>query len=150
MVFAPGCTQQPVMENDAGHAVETPAQKRDANPVRHDLEPLTKRFPNLGSPVSASWVSGNMGDSRVPGPSLYWIDAVVELAPDTASQLAEKFAPQATSTGPDVWQSLAGDVPQGEFLASEALNMAFTSQDVKAKAFLSQNTPVLVLTAMGE
>ncbi len=130
--------------------MQTSAQKRDANPVRHDLEPLTKRFPALGSPVSASWVSGNMGDPDVPGPSLYWIDAIVELTPETARQLAEKFSPAPTSVQPDVWTTLADALPQGQFRASDALDMAFTSNQVKAKVFLAENAPIVVITAMGE
>ncbi|MCL2490908.1 MAG: hypothetical protein FWF36_09375, partial [Propionibacteriaceae bacterium] len=46
---------------------------------RTDLEPLTKRFPLLGSPVAAIWYSGQMGDDSIPGPTTYWIDAVVTL-----------------------------------------------------------------------
>lgn len=131
------CTGQSVIE-------------RDANPVRHDVEPLLKRFPELGDPVSASWVSGDVGDARVPGPSLYWIDAVVELVPETARQLVDDFAPEPMSGRPDVRQSLDGALPHGQFLTGEALDVAFTSPQVRAKAFLAQDVPVILITATGE
>jgi hypothetical protein len=142
MAAMPSCSHQP--------AVEATAQKTAANPVRHDLEPLTKRFPALGNPVSASWVSGTMGDSRVPGPSLYWIDAVVELTPETANRLAQTFAPTQTTIRPEVWTTLNDVLPHGQLLSSEALDAAFTSQDVNAKVFLAQDAPIVVITALGE
>ena len=150
VVFAIGCTHQPSVKGEREHALGTPAQKNDASSVRHDLEPLTKRFPAMGDPVSASWVSGNMGDSRVPGPSVYWIDAVVQLRPEAANRLRQEFAPQSTTKRPNVWASLTSELPQGPFLSSEALNSAFASQRVRAKVFLSENTPVVVLTAKGD
>ncbi len=64
--------------------------------MRTDLEPLTKRFSALGGPVSATWMSGTMGDARVPGPSTYWLDAIVELAPMRARDLRRDFTPKPT------------------------------------------------------
>jgi hypothetical protein len=82
--------------------MNAPATKSKSNPVRHDLEQLTKRFSALGLPIDASWVSGGMGDPGVPGPSLYWIDAIVELKADTASDLEARYRPVATTATPDV------------------------------------------------
>ncbi|MED5814211.1 hypothetical protein VST63_17750 [Mycolicibacterium sp. 050232] len=130
--------------------VNAPAAKTTSNPVRHELEPLTKRFPALGAPVSASWVSGDMGDPEVPGPSLYWIDSVVELNPAVAEDLKAKYRPVPTSAQPDVWQSLRGALPAGGYLASDQLNSVFTSTRIKSKAYLAENSPVIVVTAVGE
>lgn len=130
--------------------VNAPAAKTTSNPVRHELEPLTKRFPALGTPVTASWVSGDMGDPRVPGPSLYWIDSIVELSPTVADDLKVRYRAVPTTNQPDVWETLRADLPQGGLLGSEQLNAAFTSTRIKSKAYLAENSPVIVITAVGE
>jgi hypothetical protein len=130
--------------------VETAARKHTNNPVRHDLEPLTKRFPALGTPDAASWVSGTMGASDVPGPSTYWIDAIVELNPATATQLSAKYKPIPTTARPEVWNTLTPMLPGGGYLTSDALDEAFASARIRAKVFLAEQASVMVLTAMGE
>ncbi len=130
--------------------VTAPAGKTTSNPVRHELEPLTKRFPALGSPVAASWVSGDMGDPEVPGPSLYWIDSIVELTPSTADDLKTKYRPIPTTNWPDVWESLHDLLPQSGYLSGPQLDAAFTSTKIKSKAFLAEDAPVVVITATGE
>lgn len=131
-------------------APNAPAAKTTSNPVRHELEPLTKRFPAIGSPVNASWVSGDMGDPRIPGPSLYWIDSIVELNPSVADDLKARYRPMPTTDRLDVWESLRADLPLGAFLASGQLDAAFTGTTIKSKAFLAEDAPVLVITATGE
>jgi hypothetical protein len=130
--------------------MNAPATKTTSNPVRHELEPMTKRFPALGSPVSASWVSGDMGDPSVPGPSLYWIDAVVELKAETANDLKARYQPVPTSAMPDVWNTLSQMLPKGGYLTSEQLDAAFTTAKLKSKAFLAADAPVIVISAIGE
>ncbi|WP_155946631.1 hypothetical protein [Mycobacterium sp. URHD0025] len=127
-----------------------PAAKTTSNPVRHELEPLTKRFPALGSPVAAAWVSGDMGDPDVPGPSLYWIDSIVELTPSVAEDLKTRYRPIPTTNQPDVWETLRADLPHGGFLASDQLDVAFTSTRIKSKVYLAADAPVVVITATGE
>lgn len=131
-------------------AVGTIATKHSPNPVRHDLEPLTKRFPELGSPVAASWVSGDIGDPGVPGPSTYWLDSIVELSPTTVADLKTRYKPVPTTAQPDVWETLAGALPAGDYLTSSALDEAFSSTKIRSKAFLAEQAPVLVLTTLGQ
>ncbi|WP_131810515.1 hypothetical protein [Mycolicibacter sinensis] len=128
----------------------TIATKHLPNPVRHDPEPLIKRFPKLGSPVAASWASGEMGDPRVPGPSTYWLDSIVELNPTTVADLKARYNPVPTTAQPDVWETLAGALPAGGYLTSSALDEAFSSAKIRSKAFLAERAPVLVLTALGQ
>lgn len=54
------------------------AQKSGDGVLGADIEPLTKRFAELGTPVKVHWKSGTLGSDAAPGPSSYWIDAVVE------------------------------------------------------------------------
>ena len=144
------CVPQPRHSRSTETSVQTPARKTTKNPVRHELEPLTKRFPALGSPISASWVSGDMGDPEAPGPSMYWIDAIVELTPDAVTALKSKYQPVATTTRPDVWNTLVPMLPAGVYLISSALDEAFTSTKIRAKAYLAEQASVIVITSMGE
>ena len=127
----------------------TPATKTTHNPIRHDLAPLTTRFPALGDPVSASWVSGDLGDPRAPGPSLYWIDAVVEITPGTVDALKAKYHPARAGRQPEVWDTLREHLPSGEYLTGDALNAAFGTK-THAQVFLAEHEPTVVITATGE
>ncbi|ORX18771.1 hypothetical protein AWC31_12350 [Mycolicibacterium wolinskyi] len=91
-----------------------------------------------------------MGDPRVAGPSLYWIDSVVELTPGTASDLKQRYQPAPSNEAPDVWNTLRGSLPTGGYLTSPELDAAFTSTKIKTKAFLAEHDPIIVLTAVGE
>lgn len=96
-----------------GFSPNAPRGQENSNPVRHELEPLTKRFPALGPPVAASWVSGDWGSPRMPGPSLYWIDAIVEVSSATADGLEASYRPVPTANQPDVLETLRGRLPPG-------------------------------------
>ncbi|BBY56595.1 hypothetical protein H7J07_03910 [Mycobacterium koreense] len=131
--------------------METAARKStDNNTIRHDLEPLTKRFPALGTPDAASWVSGVMGDPRMPGLSTYWIDAIVDVNPATMTELKSRYQPVPTTARPDVWNTLTGLLPAGGYLANDALNSAFATQQSRAKVFLAEQVPVVVITSISE
>ncbi|WP_156750324.1 hypothetical protein [Mycobacterium sp. 852013-50091_SCH5140682] len=147
-VAACGPTAHSPQQRDA--SMNAPASKTTSNPVRHDLEPMTRRFPALGSPATASWVSGDMGDPSVPGPSLYWIDAVVELTAETANDLKQRYQPVPTTAAPEVWNTLTEWLPKGGYLASDQLDAAFTTTKLKSKAFLAADIPVVVISAIGE
>lgn len=75
------------METNPGSA-EMKAAKTGDGKIRNELDPIVKRFPMLKNAKSIQWTSGVMGDPAMPGPSLYWIDAVIR--PDAA--LLEKSA----------------------------------------------------------
>lgn len=126
-----------------------PATKNTHNPVRHEFAPLTTRFPALGTPIAASWISGDMGDPRAPGPSLYWIDAVVELSPATAAELKSTYHPGPSGHRPEVWGTLQDQLPPGDYLTGDALDAAFRTK-TQAKVFLAEDEPTVVITATGE
>jgi hypothetical protein len=127
-----------------------PAQKTGTNALRNDSAPLHKRFPLLGQPLSAKWMSGTMGDSRVPGPSTYWIDAIVRLPAEQAATLRHQYALKTTaaSTAPDLAPGLREHLPRPPWEAGDALNSALSQQGWSVKAYLSADD--LVLTALGE
>ncbi|MCV7386144.1 hypothetical protein H7K14_20235 [Mycolicibacter longobardus] len=143
------CTPHTHDSHGGEAALGTIATKNAPNPLRHDSEPLTKRFPRLGSPVTTSWVSGDMGDPRVPGPSTYWLDCIVELAPATIADLKARYRPAPTTVHPDVSGTLAGVLPAGSYLASGALDEAFSSTSISSTVFLAEQAPVIVISALG-
>lgn len=126
-----------------------PAQKNGSTQLRHDLEPLTTRFPSLGAPLGATWLSGTISDSRAPGPSTYWIDAVVQLAPAQAAALRANFALHDSGKRPDLLPELRGTVPAGPLLTSDDLDRARTSGNWGVTVYVDEGSPTVVITAIG-
>lgn len=145
------CNDDP--SNQRGEPNVTTSQRNAASEVRHDLEPLTKRFPILGTPTSAAWVSGTLGDDRVPGPSTYWIDAVVQLPPEKIAALVAKYGTENTGAQPAVDEALKDLVPQGSWLTSPGLEKAprlpEQSGTWNVSYFISQGSSTIVLSAVG-
>jgi len=81
---SPVTVPTPTLSETSTQAV---AEKSGTGERRNDVEPLVRRFPLLGQPVAAVWYSGTMGSDDAPGPSTYWIDAVVTVDADTAHQI---------------------------------------------------------------
>lgn len=124
------------------------AQKNGTGELRSDPAPLLKRFPLLGRPARVQWMSGTTGDARVPGPSTYWIDALVQLQPEDAARLRRLHQPQADAALPEVVEGLRPLLPAGPWSRSAALDAALSQQGFVARAFLSGDH--LVLTALGQ
>lgn len=97
-----------------------------------------------------SWVSGDMGDPGLRGPSLRWIDAGVDMKAETASDLKARYQPVRTTATPDVWNTVTEMLPKGGYLASDQLNAAFTAAKVKTRLLLAADAPVIVINAIGD
>ena len=119
--------------------------------VRHDLGPITSRFAELGTPVSASWVTrdSNAPGDRVPGPTDYWLDAVVRLDPVTWLRLKTQYDPIEQGHRPEVQELLRSQLPKGPFLTSGALELAFTTPSLASYAYLDAEGNNLVLLSTG-
>jgi|SRR6478735_153593 len=141
-------TSSPTPPNDRTRSTVSATTKTGTGEVRHDLDPLTKRFTALGAPVSATWMSGTLG-GEAPGPSTYWIDAVVRLTPDAASAL-RAHSPAPTSETPAVEDGVRSALPSGGLLRSDALDAAFAQGSFRAKAYLSADSDTVVLVALGQ
>ena len=125
----------------------TVGEKIGDGTLRTDLEPLTKRFPALGTPVGAEWMGGTLGDA--PGPSTYWIDAVIEVDPAVADELRASYAPEAVSTPPDVVSGVQDRIPEGTWLSSDELDGAVSGGGYSTDVYVAQDEPIVVLTAIG-
>lgn len=125
----------------------TAGEKIGDGELRTDLEPLTKRFPALGAPVGAEWMGGTLGDA--PGPSTYWIDAVIEVDPAVADELRATYAPEAVSTPPDVVSGVQERIPEGTWLSSDELDAAVSGSGYSTDVYVAQDEPFVVLAAIG-
>lgn len=126
----------------------TEATKSGTGELRTDLEPLLTRFPVLDGIAEARWMSGTYGSSRNPGPSTYWIDAVVVLPPAKAEELRSTYSPSPTTAEPKVVEGLRDQLPAGPYLSGEGLDKAFKHGRWWASAYLSEDGE-LVLVATG-
>ncbi len=128
-------------------------QQEDAEPtsalgleVRHDTEPLAQMFPQLGDPVSASWImwdNSNVADeSRV---EVVWIDAVVEVTAETMDGLVADNVTEARDQHPAVQRVLEPDLPPGPFLTGVDLNIVFGGQGQSTRVFLDEQHDTVVL-----
>ncbi|MFJ6675279.1 hypothetical protein ACIQMJ_29610 [Actinosynnema sp. NPDC091369] len=126
-----------------------PAAKSGTGELRTDLDPLLQRFPVLGTPSGARWMSGTFGRADSPGPSTYWIDAVVALSATEVERVRSAYAPADEGRTPDVVEGLRGELPGGPFLTGDALDAAFHHERWHAVAFLDVNSAQLVIVATG-
>ncbi|MFC7403868.1 hypothetical protein [Georgenia alba] len=144
-VLLAGCWGEDIVVGTTDEGVE----KRGEAEVRSDLEPLTDRFPALGSPVGAEWMSGTLGGGRAPGPSTYWIDGVVHLEDDVADDLRTLATEQATAA-PTVADDLRDRLPDGPLLRGDALDETISAGGFAVEAYLDEDEPLLVIVAVGE
>ncbi len=144
-----GCTSS---ESTAPVSAPLPTKpsfsKGEVGPLRTDTEPIAKRWPNLGTIISAQWFGGTLGDPRVPGPSTYWIDAVVELEPAAMESLRAQ-AGTTKPESPDVVNELVPKFPAGPFSRSGALDAAARGSFL-TRAWLPATGNRLILSGMGQ
>lgn len=144
-----GCTSSdPSPRPDASAGPEAPANKNGDGELHHDLEPLTTRIPALADAISATWTSGTLGDDRAPGPSTYWIDAVVVLPPDVADRLRTELDLVTAGGVPQVAEVLVGELPASGLLTGPGLDAAFSADGWYSTAYLADD--VLVLQILGQ
>lgn len=122
--------------------------------LRSDPDPLVSRFPAIGTPRSVSWASGTTGDPRAPGPSTYWIDAVLEMAPEQAATM--RAATGSTSGSlpagsvPELVPIVAAGLPDGEWLTSPALDELLAIDGWEVHGYLAADTDTLVISGIGD
>jgi hypothetical protein len=146
--FTASCST-PARGDDEDQPGSPAAQKSGSGELRTDAEPLTRRFAVLDAPLQVTWMSGTFGSPRNPGPSTYWIDAVVTLGAATAEELVSAYSPAPTSDVPEVVNGMREHLPPGPFHTSAALDDAFDEGRWRASAYLDPQAVTLVLVATG-
>jgi hypothetical protein len=136
--------------SSAGRPSERSPAKNGTGELRTDLEPLVSRIPALSPATGATWLSGTLGDATVPGPSIYWIDAVVTLPEVTAQQLRVSLELGQATEGPEVVGALETSLPEGHLLAGAGLDEAFSADGWRSTAYLEAEGDRLVLVVVGE
>ena len=123
-------------------------QKVAIGGVRTDVAPLTSRWPLLGDPVEAWWRGGTLGDSRAPGPSTVWIDAVVTLEPEVVEAWVATYRLVPANDPPDLVEGVASHQPAGPLVRADELDAAFHRGDWSARVYLDPAQRQLVLVAL--
>lgn len=126
-----------------------PAAKSGTGELRTDLQPLVTRFPVVQAANGARWMSGTFGRADVPGPSTYWIDAVVTLPSAEVERVVSGYAPTDEGRTPDVVEGMRAELPVGPFLTGDALDAAFVGEGWHASVYLAPKSGELVVVATG-
>ena len=144
MLALTSCQGQPASEEAATDTSVTAT--RPAPEIRHDTEELAATFPALGTPVSASWIAwDNSGGSESTRLSLQWIDAVVEVTPETMAGLVDRYGAEDHGNRPAVQKVLEPELPPGPFLTGVELNMYFGGPRRSTRVFLDPAADTVVL-----
>jgi hypothetical protein len=102
------------------------ATRSDPGPVRHDPEPLTKRFPGLGEPVSVTWQSGTDGRSRRTGTE-HLLDRRGRPAAAGGDAVAAGHRRTDRHRGAGPADAVRAAVPDGPWRTADALATTFAS-----------------------
>lgn len=120
----------PISRSDASPADDR--EKQWDGKIRHDLDPLKRRFKNLGDDYTATWAGGLYGinaDRGLPSPDhRYWIDAVIRLNPTTTRKLEGELGDSVSHETPMIKKELRGELPPGPASTSRALNEYINSE----------------------
>lgn len=135
---------------DRGEHVTNSAEKTGDGKTRSDLQPLTDRFPALAAAESATWLSGTMGSSDAPGPSTYWIDAVVVLPPAEHAALKDLGTGSGAQLPEGFSAGLANAVPAGTLLGSTELTALFSQNGFSSAVVLVDDGRTLILSSLFE
>ncbi len=127
-----------------------PATKRIDGGLKTDAAPVLKRLTGLVQPQGIRWASGTFGDPRNPGPSTYWIDALVTLAPADAARW-QALATDSVVLPADVAAPVTAILPAGAWRGSAELDAALKPvAGWSAHGYLAEGGGTLLVTAMGE
>lgn len=145
------CRSDNGMTGDDSTGAAAVTRTIDAAEVRTDREPITNRFPLLGDFTDAHWVGGRLGDDRAPGPSTYFIEAVVRLAPADLARLSGQFDLAPAAADPQPPQSLIPFLSDaGRWSTSSELEQGFGPPDWVSQVFVQLDGGVVYVSARGE
>ncbi|WP_238421206.1 hypothetical protein [Gordonia sp. 'Campus'] len=150
-----GCGPSDPVDRTPGPPVSTPVQvsKTVTAGPRRDVEPVVARFPLLTGARVDAWAAGTLGGEgtgRVPGPSTYWFDAVVDVGTDRVTRWSELYdtrpvaAPGASAEVVRPW------LPTGRLLGGPELDRAFSSAQWDATVYLSPATGRVVVLGLDD
>ncbi len=89
-----------------------------------------------------------MGDPRVPGPSTYWIDAIVGLPEAGHAELLKDVATAELPLPEDFSPKLHGAIPTGPLLTSSDLNKRFSQGRFVCKVYVATDGRTVILSTL--
>lgn len=150
-----GCTPTDPVDRTPGPPVSTPAEtnKTVTTGPRRDIEPVVSRFPLLTGARVDAWAAGTLGgggSGRVPGPSTYWFDAVVDAGTDRVTRWSQLYRARPVSAPGAPAEALRPWLPAGELLGGPELDRAFSSSQWDATVYLSPATGRVVVLGLDD
>ena len=143
----PDRTTATIVDKGAGKVVTT-------GPGR-DLDPVMRRFPLLADGTVDGWIAGTIGaapglSERVPGPTTYWFDAVVDVGTEQVAAWVREYDAASVAAPDSVAVELRDLVQSGEFVGGRRLDDAFSSARWHARVYLSPTTGRVVVLGIGD
>ena len=117
---------------------------------RTDVEPITKRWPQLGGIQQAHWVGGTLTSDGSPGPSSYFIEAVVILAPADLARLTSQHHFSPAPTRPDPPASLRPHLREGNWLSDAEVDQAFSPPNWVSHIYVQPDNALAYISAKGQ
>lgn len=118
-----------------------------------DSAPVLDRTRGLPDDARFLWFSGTLGGDA-PGPSTYWLDAMVTMTEHQAQKLREVCPPDGVSVGsasaPDVLDALETQIPVDDLMECPELATQIEVDGWQTRAWMSPTEPVLVLSLLGQ
>lgn len=93
-------------------------------------------------------MSGTMGDSGTPGPSTYWIDAIVKLPETEHAELLKADSAMENPLPKDFSPRLLAAIPTGQLLTSSELSERFSHGDFASKIYAVADGETLILSTI--
>lgn len=138
-------------DRPSGEADRTSGGRTVDKAAQTDAEPVRTRTRHLPEDASYLWWSGTLG-SDAPGPSGYWVDAIVTLPASRAQELrALCTQDDAAEPGtPEAVPELLAELTIEDFSECPGIADRVRAEGWSPRAWISAAAPVLVLTLQGE
>lgn len=112
-------------------------------------EPVLSRTAGIPATSEFLWWSGTMGGGA-PGPSTYWVDALVSVDEQQIIRWRELCDPAADAVAPEVVDELAAELPAEDYLECPELASQLSDGTWECRVWISPSHPSIVLALVGE
>lgn len=155
-VVTAACLPNPDPADPSGqesYSAEQQSQKQIETPeVRDDVEPVRRYLEGLPEDVDVAWQGGSLGSTssarEAPGPTDYWLDAVITLRPQDADQLRSGYDLSPLDQVAPLVPKIADRVPAGPQVGSPELDAAIFTPGKAGRLGLVGDTLVVSVRTM--
>lgn len=149
VVTAGGCASSAGTQADGARGTESGST--GASALRHETDPIERRFPEFEEIRSTSWVSKvlNAGSSGVPGPSDVRLTGVAAISASAVSGITEKYPCKKSRISFAIPKTLSGEIKQSDgWCSSKELDQAITQGSYEGTFYLDVDRRVVVFDAV--